>query len=66
MADISSIWSTIESCLLPDRQKPINIFEQFCAAREAGTDFLVRTCVDRLAGRGGTTIARKMALPQLW
>jgi hypothetical protein len=37
-----------------------DIFELFCAAREAGTDFLVRTCVDRLAGRGGTTIARKM------
>jgi hypothetical protein len=37
-----------------------DIFELFCAAREAGTDFLVRTCVDRPAGRGGTTIARKM------
>src|SRR4051794_21686431 len=26
-----------------------DIFELFCAAREAGADFLVRTCVDRLA-----------------
>jgi Transposase DNA-binding/Transposase DDE domain len=38
-----------------------DIYELFCAAREAGTHFLVRTCVDRLAGRGGTTVARKMA-----
>jgi hypothetical protein len=37
-----------------------DIFELFCAAREAKTHFLVRTCVDRLAGRGGTTVSRKM------
>jgi hypothetical protein len=37
-----------------------DIFELFCAAQEAGTHFLVRTCVDRLAGAGGTTIDRKM------
>ena len=37
-----------------------DIFELFCAAREAGTDFLVRTCVDRLAGDGGTTISKEM------
>src|SRR5262249_43775439 len=37
-----------------------DIFELFCAAHEAGTHFLVRTCVDRLAGRGGTTISKKM------
>jgi hypothetical protein len=29
-----------------------DIYEFFCAAREAGTHFLVRTCVDRLAGDG--------------
>jgi hypothetical protein len=38
-----------------------DIYEFFCAAREAGTHFLVRTCVDRLAGDGGHTIAREMA-----
>jgi hypothetical protein len=38
-----------------------DIFELFCAAHEAQTHFLVRTCVDRLAGRGGTTVAKKMA-----
>ncbi len=35
-----------------------DIFELFCAAEDAGTHFLVRTCVDRLAGRGGTTISK--------
>jgi hypothetical protein len=38
-----------------------DIFELFCAARTAETHFLVRTCVDRLAGRGGTTVAKRMA-----
>lgn len=27
-----------------------DIYELFCAAREAGTHFVIRTCVDRLAG----------------
>lgn len=38
-----------------------DIFELFCAAQEAKTHFLVRTCVDRLAGEGKTTVAKKMA-----
>jgi hypothetical protein len=38
-----------------------DIFELFCAAGEAETHFLVRTCVDRLAGQGSTTVAKKMA-----
>jgi hypothetical protein len=38
-----------------------DIYELFCAARDARTHFLVRTCVDRLAGRGGTTVSKKMA-----
>jgi Transposase DNA-binding/Transposase DDE domain len=37
-----------------------DIYELFCAAQEAGTHFVVRTCVDRVAGGGGTTISRKM------
>jgi hypothetical protein len=37
-----------------------DIFELFCAAQEAGTHFLIRTCVDRLAGDGGHTIADEM------
>jgi hypothetical protein len=37
-----------------------DIYELFCAAQELGTNFLVRTCVDRLAGDGGHTIADEM------
>lgn len=37
-----------------------DIYELFCAAREVGTHFLVRTCVDRLAGDGDHTIADEM------
>jgi hypothetical protein len=38
-----------------------DIYELFCAAQEAGTHFLIRTCVDRLAGDGDHTIADDMA-----
>ena len=38
-----------------------DIFELFYAAGEAKTHFLVRTCVNRLAGRGKTAVAKKMA-----
>jgi hypothetical protein len=37
-----------------------DIYEWFCLARELGTHFLVRTCVDRLAGNGDNTIASEM------
>lgn len=37
-----------------------DIFEFFCCAQELGTHFLVRTCVDRVAGAGGTTISKMM------
>jgi hypothetical protein len=37
-----------------------DIYELFCAAQEAGTYFLIRTCVDRLAGDGDHTIADEM------
>ena len=37
-----------------------DIYELFCAAHEAGTHFLLRTCVDRLAGDGTHTIAAEM------
>src|SRR5207244_8934076 len=30
-----------------------DIYELFCTARELGTHFLVRSCVDRLTGDGG-------------
>ena len=38
-----------------------DIYELYCLARELGAHFLVRTCVDRLACDGKTTIAREMA-----
>lgn len=38
-----------------------DIYELFCTAHDAGTQFLLRTCVDRLAGDGGHTIAAEMA-----
>ena len=38
-----------------------DIYELFCTAQEAGTHFLIRTCVDRLAGNGKHTIADEMA-----
>jgi len=38
-----------------------DIYELFCAAQNAGTHFVIRTCVDRLAGDGDHTIADEMA-----
>jgi len=38
-----------------------DIYELFCTAQEIGTHFLVRTCVDRLAGEGHHTVADDMA-----
>ena len=38
-----------------------DIYELFCTAQDAGTHFLLRTCVDRLAGDGTHTIAAEMA-----
>jgi hypothetical protein len=37
-----------------------DIYELFCAAQEIGTHFLIRTCVNRLAGDGNHTIADEM------
>ncbi len=37
-----------------------DIFELFCLARDLGTHFVVRSCVDRLAGEGEHTIAAEM------
>ncbi|MGF6313611.1 hypothetical protein ABIB82_007782, partial [Bradyrhizobium sp. i1.8.4] len=37
-----------------------DIYELFCAAQEVGTHFLVRTCVNRLAGDGDHTVATIM------
>jgi hypothetical protein len=48
-----------ERCVhVGDRES--DIYELFCAAQQAGTHFVVRTCVDRLAGEGDHTIAEEM------
>ena len=44
---------------IADRES--DIYELFCAAQDAGTHFLLRTCVDRLAGDGTHTNAAEMA-----
>lgn len=49
-----------ERCVhIGDRES--DIYELFSAAAELGTNFLVRTCVDRLAGDGEQTINAKMS-----
>lgn len=49
-----------ERCVhIGDRES--DIYELFCLAHEMGTNFLVRSCVDRLAEDGDTTIAQVMA-----
>lgn len=58
----TSLLSDPPRCIhIGDRES--DIFELFCAAREVGTHFLVRTCVDRLAQSqaGDTTISKLMA-----
>jgi hypothetical protein len=48
-----------ERCVhIGDRES--DIYELFCLAQDLGTNFLVRSCVDRLAEAGGTTIAQVM------
>ena len=48
-----------ERCVhIGDRES--DIYELFCTAQQLGTHFLVRTCVDRLAGDGAGTIADEM------
>ncbi len=49
----------------PDRcvhigDRESDIYELFCLAKQLGTHFLVRTCVDRLAGDGRHTIRDEM------
>lgn len=55
----TELLSDPDRCIhIGDRES--DIYELFCAAQEVGTHFLVRTCVDRLAGDGDHTIADEM------
>ncbi len=59
MKQATELLAEPERCVhIGDRES--DIFELFCAARDLGTHFLVRTCVDRLAGGGDHTIADEM------
>src|SRR5262249_6213628 len=54
----------------PDRcvhigDRESDIYELFCTAKEVGTHFLVRTCVDRLAGDGQHTVSDEMQQAEL-
>lgn len=49
-----------ENCVhIGDRES--DIYELFCAAKETGTRFLIRTCVNRLAHDGNSTVADALA-----
>src|SRR5215831_1510895 len=53
-----------ERCIhIGDREA--DIYELFCAAQDLKTHFLVRTCVDRLAGDGSHTVLDEMNAVEL-
>jgi hypothetical protein len=55
----TSLLEEASRCIhIGDRES--DIYELFCAAQESDGKFLVRTCVDRLAGDGRHTIAATM------
>ncbi len=56
----TELTGTPERCVhIGDRES--DIFELYCLAHDLGTNFLVRSCVDRLAEDGDTTISRVMS-----
>jgi transposase-like protein len=55
----TALFEDPQGCVhIGDRES--DIYELFCTAQKAGTHFLLRTCVDRLAGDGDHTIADEM------
>jgi Transposase DNA-binding/Transposase Tn5 dimerisation domain len=59
MRQSTALFGDAERCVhIGDRES--DIYELFCTAQELGTHFLVRSCVDRLAGDGKHTIADEM------
>lgn len=60
MRQSSELIGDPDRCIhIGDREN--DIYEFFCAAQEIGSNFLVRACVDRLAGEGDHTITDEMA-----
>ena len=59
LRESTDLLSTPERCVhVGDRES--DIYELFCTAKELGTHFVFRTCVDRLAGDGEHTVADEM------
>lgn len=59
MRQSMALFGAPERCIhVGDRES--DIYELFCLAEELGTHFLVRSCVDRLAGDGNHTIVDEM------
>jgi hypothetical protein len=59
LRDSNTLFGDPERCVhIGDRES--DIYELFCTAAELGTHFVVRACVDRLAGDGQHTIADEM------
>jgi len=59
LRESSALFGEADRCVhIGDRES--DIYELFCTAQELGTHFIVRACVDRLAGDGKHTIANEM------
>jgi len=59
LRESSALFGEADRCVhVGDRES--DIYELFCTAQELGTHFIVRACVDRLAGDGEHTIANEM------
>jgi len=63
---LENLRQSIDRLGQPDRcihvgDRESDIFELYGLAKELGTHFVVRTCVDRLAGDGGHTISAEMS-----
>ncbi|MFD3264377.1 IS4 family transposase [Phenylobacterium ferrooxidans] len=63
---LENLRQSIDRLGRPDRcihvgDRESDIFELYCLAKELGTHFVVRTCVDRLAGDGSHTISAEMS-----
>jgi hypothetical protein len=62
---LDNLRQSLERLGRPDRcihvgDRESDIYELYCLTQGLGTHFLVRTCVDRLAGDGGHTIETEM------
>jgi hypothetical protein len=62
---LDNLRQSIERLGQPERfihvgDRESDIYELYCLTRDLGSHFLVRACVDRLAGDGGHTIANEM------